>query len=304
MAAVNLEKLELKFLSELDTRDDFCNFLKFAAVHPELSFDNICLLYFQDPEAPRYVVHKGIADHYGYSTEKPVGLYDLMLNNGSPEYKNGIFYMVPPGLVLPQIKADIQFAAIFSRIGYELTPSDEVTGLVKNTEFRRLIYPKRWTDIEKNDILLGFIVDYFWTAYKDRDSIIHITDEQFRKIYRSGLLYLATVLLGYKEPVMNRQFYITMRDKYARKKRLSDLFFLFVELDQMLEGRHFTVYESLLFRLSNGNPYNDVIAINSPDPRDPFVSYEMMLLRYVNDRLEDIPIDTVHIYPPYRYDRN
>lgn len=304
MAAVDLQKLEINFLAQLDTKEKLGEFLKFAALHPELSFDNICLLYMQDPEAPRYVVHKGLAQFYGYSMDKPFGLYDLTLNEGSPEYKDGIFYLVPEKQVLPKMKVAMDFGGIFDRIQYTLSPSDDVTGFVPNEEYRRLSYPSRWDNETKNDALLGFLVDYFWKAYRSRENIIRITDEQFRKYYRKAIIFMATSLLGYKEAILSKPFFLFTNDRYSRKKRLSDLFFLFVEFDQMLEGRHFTMYETLLFHLSGGNPFNDVIAINSPDPRDPFVSYEMMILRYVNDRLEETPESIVHIYPPFRYDEN
>lgn len=303
MAALDLIKLEEKFIAQLDESKKVQDFLSFAAKHPEVSFDNACLLYFQNPDAPRFVVHKGLANVLEYPTDKPIGLYDLELNEGSPIYKNGIYYSVPTELVMPSATVPLQLNKVFDRIGYTLMPKDDLKVIQDSREYRTLAYPSGWNDEQKNDALLSFFIDYFWECYRQRDVAITITDEQWRRYYRRAIIFMTATLLGYSKVLFPKTFFQFIRDKYQRKSRLSNLFFLFVEVDQILEERHFTMYEAILFRLSQGNPFSDVISINSPDPRDPYISYEAMILRYMDDRIEDTPMDLVHIYPPYRYDR-
>lgn len=310
MADISLSTLENRFLKQLDSPSKVQEFLRFMARHPELPFDCQCLMYFQDPEAERFVVHKGIALHYGYPMKKPLGLYDLELVNSAPAYKNGIFYCVPKDDVLPVANPDMTLRAVFSRIGYTICADEDATSLEADREFRRIIYPRKWSDEKINDALLTFIVDYFWESFRKRTTMLSVNDEQWRRGYKRALIFMTATHLGYQKTMLPKTFFtfinsndpLSWGNETEKKFRLSTLLTLYIEINQMIEGRHFTLYETLLFQLSKGNPFSDVIKITNPEPYDPYISYEMLIERYVDDRIEDTELETVHIYPPFRYD--
>jgi len=274
------------------------------ALHPELPFTDQCLLYMQDADAARYVVHKGIADYYKYPTDHPMGVYGLTWNEEEAcfDYNQMIVYEVPRALSEKNEPA-VSIEDALERIGYGADSSDGIDDLFPNADARMLYYPKGWSKEERMDALLGWYIDYFWEKLSKRQMCIKITDADWKGMYRSSLLFMMSALIGYEKTPLSKQLIantnasgrITWCGKTLRQYVLSCLLLLYVELDQAIEGRHFTFYDSLMFRSKKDGLMNIKQPVQS---LDLFFALESFKSRYSNVDLSNYQPDAIHIYPP------
>lgn len=319
---LNLEELSSKYInSDINGFPELKNFLSSCAMHPELSLKNNALLYVQTGgKAPRFVCHKGIADYYNFPTDKKIWLLSIN-NDGRVHFDQSVFYSVPDSDERNAFRP-VSIRAVFDRIGYALVSSSDVKDVTPDHDNAEILIPEDMEDTEMRNKLLNVLVDYFWDALKDRGTVIETDDLDFQRTLKPVLIYMAGQLMGLPGLYLPKTCYASLIQNNSgeqvidsvgitqREYRLEQLMLLYIELDQVIEGRHFTLFETEFFRLSQSNPfYKDGDTwgkqINLDDsclkPFDAYASYASYLMRYINDELGKINWEHVHIYPCFQY---
>lgn len=298
-----------KILSDFD---ELRKFLVFAAHHPEFSLDNLVLLYVQNPKVPRYLVHRGIANFHKWPTNYGIWTVGLFLDERKcPKYQKLCMYPVPEDQVSSR---DLSLRGIFDRIGYSIMMSD--TGekvLVDHGKARKITIPRKLSQAKVDADLAGILVDYFYKAWTEQGGAVQTVQEDYDKFYRAALIFMTGTFLGLKGIYLPKTFwqpFIACMDPdplfhlTKRKYRLTVLITMFMELDQVLEGRHFTAFETELYQISGGDIFGDSIDATEKDPLCAFIEYVSMLQRYNSVPLEARYISPyrVHLFPPFRID--
>lgn len=299
-----------KILSDFN---ELRQFLIFAAAHPDLSLDNLVLLYAQKPDASRYLVHRGIANFYQFPTSHGLWMLSLRLDDAKQlKYEKLCMYEVPKDRIS---SPDLSLRAVFDRIGYCILPTEEGTKvLVDHGKAKKISVPKSLPQAKVDAELTGIFVDYFFKAFSERGSALPITQEEYNSFYRAALVFLVGTKLKLKGIYLPKTFwqpFIACTDPdpvfraTKRKLRLTVLATMFMELDQVLEGRHFTVLETEIYQISGGDVYGSTIDATEKDPLDAYVGYVSMLQRYASDPLgaEWVSPYRVHLFPPFCLDQ-
>ena len=303
------EALVISFLSSLDSQEKLRSFLSFMAGHPELSLDNSCLLYLQSPGAGRYVAPRDPARQRHVPAEHPVGLFGLTLQEKRIRHTDLVLCSIPDEGIPPEERPDVSLRAVFDRTHYSLIPDPDSSGLREDAAGRRILYPAAWNPEQESGVFLAVFLDYFWKAYRERGEFPLAVTERDWLLYRRALLFMALRFLGREDAVLPGIFLRFVSEKTPSAlpplttgmTRMYTLQLLYTELNQAMEGLHFTLYETLLF---NGRKAGIPMQKIRPGmaPVDVYLADASFGSRYAgNTILSDIPEGSVPLYPPCRF---
>ena len=284
------------FCKSFEKAKDLERFISFMSFHPDMLFSGVCLLYAQNPDAGRTLIHRGIGDQKGYEMNIPYALPKLIDENQKIVKTKTVYYGGP------KEEQHIDLRVCIDRLGYSIVTSENISdgNYEIDNKNRTVTLPYGHDDPLQKEILY-FLVDFFLDALKDRE-FPYMLKEDKEYIYIKPLLYyMSATLLGIDGCYYPKSVKIYYDNANNKQVFLEKIYYLYVEFDQIVEGRHFTIPETEMFREMKGIiKYTDDAAFDFEN--EIWASYALWNARYLKDEFKAMDYKGIHIFPLFRVD--